>query len=109
KARIEVKKQRLQLKQDRMALKQDIVRTYMQAVAAQKSYEAAQKTLQAMQQSFYYAQKRYEVGHINATEYLTAQNELFKAKINLAGKRYSYLFKRKVLAFYQRVDLATGL
>ncbi len=104
-AQINLQTQHLRLKQDKLKLKQSIYETYAQAKTALKGYKAAQKALKAIRKSFTYAQKRYEVGHINSVEYLMAQNEWFKAKMDLVGKRYIYIFKMKVLAFYQTLHL----
>lgn len=105
-AKIDLENQKLTLQNDLLTLKQDIYTAYFEAEAALKNYNAARKTLEATEKSFFYAKKRYEVGLINSLEYLTTQNNLFKAQNDLIANHYDYIFKMKVLEFYKNLSIS---
>jgi outer membrane protein len=42
---------------------------------------------------------------LNSVDYLTSQNNLFKATINMLTAKYNYVFKVKVLEFYQTLHV----
>lgn len=100
-ARINVMNQQLIQEQQHLQLKQDIYKAYTDATASLQKYTAAQKTVAASQKAYDFATKRYNLGLMNAIEYLTTQNNLFKAQTDMISARYDYLFKMKILEFYK--------
>ncbi len=85
----------------RNQLRQIIETAYNDAVAASKAYEASQKQVQALEESFRVTEKRYNLGAVNFVDYQIAQNNLFRAKSDLVRTKYDYIFKTKILDFYQ--------
>ena len=57
--------------------------------------------MDALKESFKYTQQRFDVGMINSLDYNTAKNNLVKAESNLLQAKYEYVFKIKVLDYYQ--------
>ena len=82
-------------------IRQDIETAYADAIAALNSYKATQRSLTALEESFKYAEQRFEVGLINAVEYNTAKNNLVRAQSDLVRAKFDFVFKSKVLDFYQ--------
>jgi outer membrane protein len=84
----------------------DIQSALNDAKAALKRFHATQKSLHALQLSFEYAEKRFQSGLINAVDYGTIKNQLLKTESDLLQSKYDFLFKTKILAFYQGQSLA---
>lgn len=82
-------------------LKQDVYVAYTDAKAAAKRYDAAGKNVQALETAFGYTQSMFDLGASNALDYSTAKANLALAQITLINAKYDYIFKVKVLDFYQ--------
>ena len=82
-------------------IRQTIETSYNDAIAASKSYSASLKQVQALEESFRIIKSQYNLGAINFTEYQVSNNNLVKAKNDLLSSKYDYIFKLKVLDFYQ--------
>jgi outer membrane protein len=85
----------------RNQLRQIIETAYSDAVAASKAFEASQKQVDALVESFRVTEKRYNLGAVNFVDYQISQNNLFGAKSDLVRTKYDYIFKTKILDFYQ--------
>ncbi|MDH5366420.1 MAG: TolC family protein [Cyclobacteriaceae bacterium] len=85
----------------RNTLRQSVERAYNDVLAAAKSYQASLKQVEAREEAFRVTQKRLENNAINNTEYQIAENTLFQAKSDLLRAKYDYIFKLKILDFYQ--------
>lgn len=94
------------LKQEKQTVTQDIERAYADAMASFKRYQASKKSVQSLETAFDYSEKRFDVGMINAVDYNTAKNNLTQAKSDLLRAKYEYLFRLKVLDFYQGNQIA---
>ncbi len=92
----------------RRQLKSDIQQALANAKAAAKELKAAEKTVKAQEISYENTEKRYDLGAATTFEYTTAKDDLDNAKNNLAGAKYSYLFRLKVLDFYQGKEISLG-
>ncbi len=78
-----------------------IAQAYANARAALNRYNANKTSLEASELSFNFAQQKFNVGAINAFEFNQAKNRLANAQGNLIQSKYDYVFKLKVLDFYQ--------
>jgi outer membrane protein len=47
------------------------------------------------------AKQRFELGAVNYVEYQISENDLFRAKSDLARAKYNFIFRKKILDFYQ--------
>jgi outer membrane protein len=54
-----------------------------------------------MEESFSYTNQRYEVGLVNTVDYNVAKNQLANTRSDLLQSKYAYIFKIKILDFYQ--------
>lgn len=92
-------------KQADQRLKNDIYLAYQSAVNAMNRYRASKKTKEISEKSFTLAQKRYDAGLLQPIEYITIQNNLFRANIQTAADHFDYVFRMKVLEFYKGMGL----
>jgi outer membrane protein len=82
-------------------LYKNIAQAYANAKAALNKYGATKLSLDAATESFKYAQQKFNAGVISAFDFNTAKTRLFAAESNLLQSKYDYVFKLKVLDYYQ--------
>jgi outer membrane protein len=89
------------LKQTELQLNRNIQQAHADALASFKKYRATEKALESLNESFKYAEQRFNVGVLNAIDYNNAKTRLLNAESDLLQAKYDYIFKLKVLDFYQ--------
>ena len=82
-------------------LRQTIETAYNDVLAASESYNQSQLQVAALEESFRATDQRYNLGAVNFTDWQVANNNLFQARSDLLRAKYDYIFKKKVLDFYQ--------
>jgi outer membrane protein len=82
-------------------LRQNIAQAYTDAVGAQKRFVAAKRQLESFEQAFRNTEIRLNNGLINNVDYNVARNNLVKAQSDIIQAKYDYIFKLKILEFYQ--------
>lgn len=88
-------------KQVLQTLRQNVETAYNDAFAASKSYNSSLKQVQAREEAFRMVKERYDLGAANYVEYQVAENDLFQARSDLARAKYNFIFRKKLLDFYQ--------
>ena len=78
-----------------------IAQAFANAKAALNKYNATKISVEAANESFKYAQQKFNAGAISAFDFNSAKNRLFIAESNLVQSKYDYIFKLKVLDYYQ--------
>lgn len=78
-----------------------IVQAYTNAKAALNKFNSSKISVNAAAESFKYAQQKFDAGAISSFDFSTAKNRLFAAESNLLQSKYDYVFKLKVLDYYQ--------
>jgi outer membrane protein len=78
-----------------------IAQAYANAKAALNKYNATKVSVEAAAESFKYAQQKLNAGAISSFDFNSAKNRLFAAESNLLQSKYDYIFKLKVLDYYQ--------
>ncbi len=99
-AQIQVENTELQLQNTKNLLRKDIEQAYTNALAAFKRYIANQKAVVSSQEAFRYTEEKFNVGMINSVEYNQSKNNLSKAQSDLLQAKYEYIFRTKILDFY---------
>lgn len=94
------------LDREKQKVRQDIEKAFADAGAAFKKYKSTEKGLKSLQEAFDYAQKRFDVGMINAVDYNIAKTNLYRAQSDLVKAKYDYIFRIKILDFYQGKSLS---
>ena len=80
---------------------QTIEQAYNNVVASSKAYESSIQQVEAREESFRVIKQRYDLGAVNFVDYQVAENDLFQAKSDLLRAKYDYIFRLKILDFYQ--------
>jgi outer membrane protein len=108
-----IKRAKINLEQSQLNLlmgQKSLLKSIQQAVAdAAASYQkliAGQKSVEAMTESVKYNEQKYNLGLISTYDYLISKNNLSKAQADLLQAKYDYIFRLKVLDFYQGKPLA---
>jgi outer membrane protein len=91
----------LQLQDQKNQLYSSVQQAYNDAQAAKRQYDASDKSVKANEKAFEYAEQRYKVGIMNSLEFNTAANNLTRSRSEGLRSKYDYIFKMKVLDFYQ--------
>ena len=91
----------LNLQQAQNQLRKTIEQAFADALAGMKKYQATEKNVSALEESFRYTQQRFDIGMLNSTDYNVAKNNLNKANSDLLQAKYDFIFRVKVLDFYQ--------
>ncbi|HEY2350779.1 MAG TPA: TolC family protein, partial [Puia sp.] len=105
KAQLNVATAKLTKDNDLLTLKQGVYQAYYNAVASLQKFESNKKAVVVAEKSFDLATKRYEIGMLNTIDYLTNQNNLFTARINVLIAQYDYVFRIKVLEYYKGLGI----
>jgi outer membrane protein len=85
----------------RQNLKSSIQLALADAKAAAKQLAATEKSIKAQEAAFDNTEKRFRLGAANSFEYNTARNNLESARNMYVLAKYDYIFKLKILDFYQ--------
>jgi outer membrane protein len=105
-ARINLQQSRLNHEATKKALYKSIQQAVADANTAYKKYLANDKSVQSLQESFSYNNQKYNLGLISSSDFLLSKNNLAKAQADLLQAKYDYIFRMKILDFYQGKSLA---
>jgi outer membrane protein len=95
----------LQAEQTRLTLRQNIEQAYADARAAQLQYAASKRQVAALTTTQRNAEIRFNNGLLSGTEFNVTKNNLNFAISNQLQAKYTFIFRRKVLAFYDGKSL----
>ena len=82
-------------------LRQNVESAYNEALAASKTYNSSLRQVQAREEAFRMMDQRRTAGAATSFEFQVSQNDLYRAKTDLTRAKYDFIFKKKVLDFYQ--------
>ena len=105
-SKIGVQQAEISAVEQRNILYQSIESAYRNAVAAAKTFTASQKQVDALEETFRSIENQYNLGAANFTDYQVAGNNLFQARSDLSRAKYDFVFREKVLDFYQGKPLS---
>jgi outer membrane protein len=86
-------------------LRQTVETAYNNAQASIKTYQSTEKQVKARDEAFRMTKQRYNLGSVNFVDYQVAENNLFQAQSDLLRAKYDFIFRKKVLDFYQGLPL----
>ncbi|HMV89290.1 MAG TPA: TolC family protein [Cyclobacteriaceae bacterium] len=95
----------ISLTENENRLRQTVETAYNDAVSAIKTYNSAQKQVRARDEAYRMTKIRLDNGAVNYVEYQVAENDLFQAQSDLLRAKYDFIFRKKVLDFYQGLPL----
>ena len=85
----------------KIQLKQSIEQAFFNMKAANEKYKTLQQQVRDFQEAFKIAEVRFNEGATNQVEYLIAKNNYDRSNINLISALYDYVFRIKILDYYQ--------
>jgi outer membrane protein len=100
-ARLNLQNAQLQNNQTQQQLKNDIQTALNNARAARRQLDAAQKSYEANQIAYTNMEKRHALGAVNTLDLNTAKNNMDIAENDLIIAKYDYVFRLKIIDFYQ--------
>ena len=101
KSRIAIKNAEYSLQIIKNNLNKSIQQAYADATAAYNKYYATKKSLDALEESYKYSEEKYNVGMLDFVDYNDSKSKLTKAQSDSLQAKYDYIYKIKVLDFYQ--------
>lgn len=90
----------------RLTLRQQIETAYTNMRAGANRYKATQVQVASLERAFQVAESRLNAGAINATDYSIAKTNLDRARASLVQAKYDYVFRTKILDYYQNKSLS---
>lgn len=100
-SRIQKLNAELAVESTKLQIQKNVQQAYADANAGLKKYNASLRAVDATKESFKYTEEKFNVGMINTNDYNESKNRLVKAESDLLQAKYEYIFKTKVLDFYQ--------
>lgn len=82
-------------------LRKSIEQNYTDLRAARKKFEASKEQLAAVEAAYLNSAKKFEVGVLNAIDFMIQKNSFTQSQSNVLQAKYDYIFKTKILEFYQ--------
>lgn len=104
-AEMQVADYEYRLQSSRNLLQKDIEQAYTNALAALKKYISSEKAVHSSEEAFRYAEEKFNVGMVTSVEYNQIKNNLTAAQSQLAQARYDYIFRTKILDFYNGIPI----
>ncbi len=104
-ARLQRDNYALQLDEAKKTLYKEIQQAWYNAVASETKYRSSRVATQASEASFALTTKNYEENKATAVEFNEAKQNLMRAKSDELQAKYEYLFRTKILDFYEGVPI----
>lgn len=104
-ARVDQTSLNWQLEEAKKSLYKEIQQAYYNAVNSKTQYESSVTANEAAESSFELMKEKYKNGKANATEYNEARTNWMKTLSDCIQAKYEYLFRTKILNFYQGIPL----
>jgi outer membrane protein len=103
-----LQKQNAEIEADRarLTLRQNIEQAYVNMLNAANKYEASSQQVSALEESFRASESRFNAGTIDFVSYNLQKTNLDKARLALIQVKYDFVFRTKILDYYQGKSLA---
>ena len=100
--KLSIENQELAISQAQKDLKKDIQQAFYNAVAAEQKYETAEETYNAAEIAYRFSNESYGAGRATLLELNESKNRLFKSESEMLQAKYEYIYRVKVLDFYNQ-------
>ncbi len=104
-SRLNIEQQKLQLDNAHQILYKEIQQAYFNAVASEDKFKSAEKSVEASQIAFTHEETKYLSGKSTVLEYNNARLRLERSLSEEAQAKYDYIFRIKILDFYNGIPL----
>ncbi len=85
----------------RKTLYKSVQQAVADAISSGKKMIAGQRSVDALEETFNYNQQRLDLGLISTYDYLISKNNLANSKATLLQAKYDFIFRIKILDFYE--------
>jgi outer membrane protein len=85
----------------KIRLQQAVEQAFMNMNATYNRYQAILEQVAAFEESFRSTSARFNEGVLNSVDYLVAKNNLDRASTGLITAKYEYVFRQRILDYYQ--------
>jgi outer membrane protein len=100
-SKIQTQVQQLEVQNKKTQLRQTINEAFANAKAAAESFVSNKRSFEAADRSYDANKKRYEIGLLNQYDFERSRISLITAESQMLQSKYTYIFRKKVLDFYQ--------
>jgi outer membrane protein len=100
-AKIDLQNAKYNAEATRNTLQQNVEVAYQNMISAYESYKGYREQTAALAESFRGAEIRFNEGAITSIDYLTTKNAYDRANTNFTAAKYNYIFRTKILDYYQ--------
>ncbi|MGE0019172.1 MAG: TolC family protein [Draconibacterium sp.] len=104
-AEIQIQDYQYRLQTSSNTLRKEIEQAYTNALAALNRYISTEKAVVSMQEAFRYVEEKFNVGMVNSVDYNLQKNQLTSAQSQLLQAKYEYIFRTKILDFYNGIPI----
>ena len=100
--KLSIENQELAISNTQKELKKDIQQAFYNAVAAEQKFKAAEETYNAAEIAYRFSNESYGAGRATLLELNESKNRLFKSESEMLQAKYEYIYRVKVLDFYNQ-------
>jgi outer membrane protein len=104
-ASLQISDYEYRLQTARNVLRKDIELAYTNALASFNRYISTEKAVNSMEEAFRYTEEKFNVGMVNSVDYNLSKNNLTVAQSDLLQAKYEYIFRTKILDFYNGIPI----
>ena len=104
-ATLQISDYQYRLQTARNVLRKDIEQAYTNALASFNRYMSTKEAVESMEEAFRYTEEKYNVGMVNSVDYNVSKNQLTIAESDLLQAKYEYIFRTKILDFYNGIPI----
>ncbi len=104
-AELQITDYEYRLQSQRNVLRKDLEQVYTNALASLNRYLSSEKAVHSMTEAFRYTEEKFNVGMINSVDYNINKSQLTNAQSELLQAKYEYIFRTKILDFYNGVPI----
>ena len=104
-ARLQVQSRELLLDKEKQELYKEVQQAYYKAVAAHETYKTSVMAEEAARLAYAFEEQKFAAGRSNLYAFDMARTRLATARSELAQSKYNFLFRSRILAFYNGEDL----
>ena len=100
--KLNIENQELNIANAQKELRKDIQQAFYNAVAAEQKFKTAKETYDAAEIAYRYSNESYSAGCATLLELNESKNRLFKTESEMLQAKYEYIYRVKVLEFYNQ-------
>jgi outer membrane protein len=103
-ARLYLSLQELQLENTKKTLYKEIQQAYYNAVTSEEKYKSAEVAYKSAEKAFGYMEEKLNNGRATMYEYNDSKTGMTRALSNRTQAKYDFIFRKKILEFYERAE-----